>query len=89
MGITSSQIETKWVFSLAGVLKALRCSRLQVENMDWIIIVVKNWSNDLHANCKPHSNFKQYLKIEKSLAKDNYNVMEEHNLFEELEVDGD
>jgi hypothetical protein len=29
------------------------------------------------------------LKIEKSLAKDNYNVLEEHNLFEELEVDGD
>ncbi len=76
MGIPSSQIETKWVFSLVRVLKALRCSYLQVENMDRIIIVVKNWSNDLRANCKPHSNFKQYLKIEKALAKDNYNLME-------------
>ncbi len=89
MGIPSSQIEIKWVFSLVGVLKALRCSHLQVENMDQIIIVVKNCSDDLHANCKPHSNFKQYLKIEKFLAKDNYNLMEKRNLIEELEVDGD
>jgi hypothetical protein len=29
------------------------------------------------------------LKIKKSLAKENYNLMEENNLFEELEVDGD
>ncbi len=66
------------------MLTTLRCYRLQVENMDRIIIVVKNWPNDPHANCKPHLNFKQYLKVEESLAKDNYNLMEEHNLFEEL-----
>jgi hypothetical protein len=89
MGILSSQIEIKWVFSLVGVLITLRCSHLQLENMDRIIIVVKNWFDDLCVNCKPHLNFKQYLKTKKSLAKDNYNLMEEHNLFEKLEVDGD
>jgi len=57
--------------------------------MDRIIIVVKNWFDDLCVDCKPHLNFKQYLKTKKSLAKDNYNLMEEHNLFEKLEVDGD
>jgi hypothetical protein len=40
---------------------------LQVESMDQIIMV-KNSPNDLCANCKPNSNFKQYLKIEESLA---------------------
>jgi len=42
--------------------------------MDRIITIVKNWHDDPHANCKPNSNFKQYLKIEKVLVKDNYNL---------------
>jgi hypothetical protein len=45
--------------------------------------------NGPHANCKPYSDFKQCLKAKEYLAEDNYNLMEEHNLFEELEVDGD
>jgi hypothetical protein len=49
--------------------------------MDRIIIVVKNWLDDLYANCKPNSNFKQYLKAKESLAKENYNLIEEHNSF--------
>jgi hypothetical protein len=44
--------------------------------MDQIIIVMKNWPDDLHANCKPNSNSKQYLKVEGSLAKENYNLIE-------------
>jgi hypothetical protein len=71
------------------MVTTLRRCRLQVENMDRIIIVVKNWPNDPHANCKPHSNFKQYLKAKEYLAEDNYNLMEYIKLFEELEVDGD
>ncbi len=60
-----------------------------MENINHIIIPVKNWPNDLHANCKPHLDFNQYLKVEKPLVEENYNVMKENNLFEELEVDGD
>ncbi len=41
-GILSSQIEIEQVFSLVGVLTALRHCYLQVENMDQIIIMVKN-----------------------------------------------
>ncbi len=61
------------------MLTVLKCNCLQVENMDSIIIVVKDWLDDPHANCKPHSDFKQYLKTEKSLAKENYNLIEEHS----------
>jgi hypothetical protein len=39
--------------------------------------VVKNWHDDLRANCKLDSNFKQYLKPKESLAKENYNLTEE------------
>jgi hypothetical protein len=55
-----------------------------VENMDWIIIMKKYWPNDSCTNCKPNSNLKQYLRMEKFLAKDNYNLIEEHNFFERI-----
>ncbi len=71
------------------MLTILKHCRLQVEIMEHIIVVVKNWPNDPCANCKPNSNFKQYLNKKESLAKENYNSIEEHNFFEELKVDVD
>jgi len=53
--------------------------------MDWIITTMKNWFDDLCANCKPNSDFKQYFESRKVFG----NLIEEHNFFEELEVDGD
>jgi len=41
-----------------------------------IILTVKNWPNDPHANCKPNFDSKQCLDIGKYLAKDNYNLIE-------------
>jgi hypothetical protein len=46
LGIPRSQIKTKCVLNLVGVLIALQHYRLQVENLDQIIMVVKNWPND-------------------------------------------
>jgi hypothetical protein len=51
--------------------------------MDRIITVVKNWPDNPRANCKPNSDSKQYLRVEKSLAKENYNLIEKHNFFKE------
>ncbi len=70
LGILVSQIETEHAFSLVGVLIALR---LQVDKMDWIVTIGKNWHDD--ANCKPNFDFKQYLKIE-LLIEDTYNLIE-------------
>jgi hypothetical protein len=56
------QIETEWVFSLVGVLTTLRHCRLQIDKMNRIITIVKNWLDDPRANYKPNLNFKQYLK---------------------------
>jgi hypothetical protein len=41
------------------------------------------------ANCKPNFDSNQYLKIEGSLAKENYNLIEKHNFLKELEIDDD
>jgi hypothetical protein len=58
------------------VLTTSKHYHLQVDNMDRIIPIVKNWPDDPHANCKPNFDFKQYLEIGKYLAKDNYNLIE-------------
>jgi hypothetical protein len=50
---------------------------------------MKKWLNDSRANCKPNLDSKQYSKIEESLAKENYNLVEELFLKKELEVDDD
>jgi hypothetical protein len=41
------------------------------------------------ANCKRKSNLKQYLKMEEFLVEENCELIQEHNFFEELQVDSD
>jgi hypothetical protein len=47
-----------------------------MENKDWIITMMKNWFDDSCTNCKPNSNFKQYLKANESLVEENYNLIQ-------------
>jgi hypothetical protein len=54
--------------------------------MDWIIIVEKIWPNDPCHNCKPNANLKEYFKKEYSLAKENYDLLEEVDFFKQLQV---
>ncbi len=60
-----------------------------MENLDKIITIVKNWLDDLHMNCMPNKNMKDYMKVEKPLTNDNYELIEEAKYFEDLNMDGD
>jgi hypothetical protein len=62
------------MFCIVGVLTTIRC-HLQVEKMDWIIMVVRNYPNDLHVNYKPNSNLKAYMEVEDYLIKKNYDLI--------------
>jgi hypothetical protein len=57
---------------------------MRVKSLLTILVKVKNWHDYTCANYKPNSNLKQYLKEDEFLAQENYNLIEEHNLFEEL-----
>ncbi len=61
----------------------------QVQNLNKIIDVAENWLDDPCANCKRNLELKQCLKIKEFLEEENYNLIEEHKFFEELQVDGD
>jgi hypothetical protein len=51
LGIVGSQIETKHIFSVAGIITNLQQSRLGINNLDCFVLVIKNWFNDVHARC--------------------------------------
>ncbi len=69
---------------LVKVLTCLWHCHLQVENLDWIIIVMKNWPNVPHFNCKKKINLKQYMKVKTFLVNDNHDLIEEVEYFKEL-----
>jgi hypothetical protein len=60
-----------------------------MDNLDQIIIVLKNWLYDPYLNCSQHKDLTNFLKFEFSLANDIYDLIEESNYFEQLELDND
>jgi len=63
------------------VLIALWHYHLQVENLNQIIMVVKNWPNGSWLNCTPIAVLKDYIKTECFLAEENYDLIEEADFF--------
>jgi len=41
-------IEIKQILSVAGVITNLRQSRLDIENLDQLILIINNWLSDTH-----------------------------------------
>jgi hypothetical protein len=84
-GIPRFQINIKKMFSLAGVLiTPRRCHLLQVQNLNQIIVIINNWPDDPCLNYTLNVDLKDYLKTEIGLIKDNDEMMEEANYFQEL-----
>ncbi len=77
------------MFNLVGVLIALIHYCLQVENLDRIIIVAKNWLDDLRMNYMANVSFKDYIKFEVTLTEENYEFIEKSKYFEKLLVNND
>ncbi len=68
--IVGSQIETKGIFSLARIFTHLKRCRLQIENLEKLIFVSKNWPNDLRIGCKSPSNLLEFLKRDMDLQEE-------------------
>jgi hypothetical protein len=61
--IPRSQIEIERVFNLVDVLTTLRHCKLQVDNLNQIITMVKNWLDDPHLNYSLHKDLTYFLKL--------------------------
>ncbi len=51
--------------------------------------MVKKWLDDPYLNCSQHKDLTNFLKVEFSLVEDIYDLIEESNYFEQLELDND
>ncbi len=47
LGILGSQIKIKHIFIIVGVLTLVRRCKLEVENIDKLVIVLNNWPFDV------------------------------------------
>ncbi len=51
--------------------------------------MMKNWYNDPCSNCLQHKDFINIMKVEHLLVEENYDLIEESNYFEQLDLDND
>lgn len=84
-GIVGSQIEIECIFNVVGVITNFQCSKLGINNLDCLILVIKNWPNDAHIGCvvnKPR-NMDSFLSSEVIIIKEHKKLIKEKELFEE------
>jgi hypothetical protein len=67
LSIIGSQIETKRIFSLVGILTNLKRCHLQSKNSKKSIFVNINWPNDPKSGCKSPFNFIEIIGINANL----------------------
>jgi len=65
LGIVGSQIEIETIFYLVGILTNLRRCCLQIENLEKLIFINKNWLNDFRIVCKSPSNLSKFFEMDK------------------------
>ncbi len=59
--IKNSQIETKCIFPLVGILTSFRRYSLQSEILDKLIFVSQNWPNDPRVGCNMSSTLVEFI----------------------------
>jgi len=70
LGIPANQIETKKIFSIAGILTTLKRCQLQIDNLDKPIFVHKNWPFNLRVGCLKPSNLAIICETKSDLTKE-------------------
>jgi len=78
LGIVSSQIEPKHIFSLVGILMSLKRCWLQSENLNKLILVNQNWPNDPRVGCNMPSTLVEFIEKDE--------IVEELEEFEREEI---
>jgi hypothetical protein len=78
-----SQIETKIIFPLNGIFTSIRKCRLQLENLDNLIFVNKNWPNDHRVSCKSSFSLIDVIEMDVNLEA---NLKEFERAFERDEI---
>lgn len=84
MGIPRSQIETEQIFNIVKILTSLRWCRLNVQNLDKLVMILKNWPNDARTNCSSLvvMGMVEFLKVEDKMLDDFEKELEDFGYFD-------
>ncbi len=84
MGIIGSQIKNEIFFSMASIIIGLRRYWFGIENLDKLILIMKNWLDDFRFGCTTSlpKSIKEYLEIEDGMVLKNEKFNVNFNLFE-------
>jgi hypothetical protein len=85
LGIVESQIETKQIFNIAGIMTTLRRFKLGRKNLERLVMITKNWPNDTHERCVGNIDYSMtnFLIREKDLINENEVMIKEEGLFDD------
>lgn len=67
--IVDSQFEIEWIFSLVGIFTNLRKCQ-QLDNLDKLIFVNKNWPNNCRIGCKPFFSLVDLIEVDIKLEEE-------------------
>jgi hypothetical protein len=73
LDIVGSQIEVERVFNIVGICTNLRRSWLGIDNLEMLISIYKNWSNDARVGGSP--SIEKFMEMEKILMDENEDVI--------------
>ncbi len=83
MGIVHSQIEIERIFILVRVITSLKPCWLGFENLDKLVLIMKNWPNDPGFGCTSgFKSFEKFLNSKDNVVVKNEYLIVDFNLFE-------
>jgi len=65
-GFIGPRLKLREFFNIAKVLTSLRCYRLGVDNLDKLVMIMKNWSVNARSNCPQEGQSIDEFLIEKT-----------------------
>ncbi len=73
------------ILSMVGIIIGLRRYQLVIENLNKLVLIMKNWLNDPWFGCITNllKSIKKYLEIEDGMVSKNENLIANFKLFEE------
>jgi hypothetical protein len=84
LGIVGTQVETERIFSVAGLITAVRRRHIGPDNLNKLVLIRENWPEDPRAGRKAvESGLEGYLLGEENLLAENEDLVMESGLLDE------
>jgi hypothetical protein len=83
LGIVEYQIETERIFIIGNVITSLCGSKLGNENLQHLVMIIKNWPNDVCLSCLGgEESISTFMSHKENLLEENEILIEKEGFFE-------